>query len=236
VTRGQPESCFGENEISASSISFLLLTTGHPTGFQPRRVRAFKDSYILCTLPMVRSLAFASTTGNSSRTFCTRFRFGSGAELLNLAARSNSRAHYAKGTRSGILLAEHSPPTACRYMVSGSFHSPNRGSFHHFRSRYWFAIGRQVVLSLRRWTARIQTSFHGAGLTRETSRKGRALSPTGLSPSVAGLSRALRLEPTFVTSAPLRKEREDAPTTPHTQRLRPWHVCGLGSFPFARRY
>ena len=33
------------------------------------------------------------------------------------------------------------------------FHSPNRGSFHHFRSRYWFAIGRQVVLSLRRWTA-----------------------------------------------------------------------------------
>jgi hypothetical protein len=152
VLRRQPESCFGENQISASSISFLLLTTGHPTSFQPRRVRSSKDSYIPFNLPMVRSLAFGSTTHNLNRTFCTRFRFGSGAELLNLAVRSNSRAH-AKGTRSGILLAEHSPPTACRYMVSGSFHFPNRGSFHHFRSRYWFAIGRQVVLSLRRWTA-----------------------------------------------------------------------------------
>ena len=170
---------------------------------------------------MVRSLAFGSTTHNCNRTFCTRFRFGSGAELLNLAARSNSRAHYAKGTRSGIPLAGHSPPTACRYMVSGSFHSPNRGSFHHFRSRYWFAIGRQVVLSLRRWTARIQTSFHGTGLTWETSRKSRVFSPTGLSPSVAELSRALRLRPTFVTFALPRNGETDAPSTPATQRLRP---------------
>jgi hypothetical protein len=64
------------------------------------------------------------------RTFRTRFRFGSGPEALNLATRSNSRAHYAKGTRSGIPLAGHSPPTACKYMVSGLFHSPNRGAFH----------------------------------------------------------------------------------------------------------
>jgi hypothetical protein len=171
---------------------------------------------------MVRSLAFGSTTHNSNRTFCTRFRFGSGAELLNLAVRSNSRAHYAKGTRSGIPLTGHSPPTACRYMVSGSFHSPNRGSFHHFRSRYWFAIGRQVVLSLRRWTARIQTSFHGAGLTWETSRESRVLSPTGLSPAVAELSRTIRLEPTFVTFALPHKGRTDIPTTPNTQRLWPY--------------
>ena len=60
----------------------------------------------------------------TERTFRTRFRFGSGPETLNLAPRSNSRAHYAKGRRSGIPIAGHSPPTACRYMVSGSISLP----------------------------------------------------------------------------------------------------------------
>jgi hypothetical protein len=35
-----------------------------------------------------------------------------------------------------------------------------------FRSRYWFAIGRQRVLSLAGWTPRIQTYFHVLGLTQ----------------------------------------------------------------------
>ena len=34
------------------------------------------------------------------------------------------------------------------------------------RSRYWFAIGRQGVLSLAGWTPRIQTVFHVDGLTQ----------------------------------------------------------------------
>src|SRR5262249_39803508 len=34
------------------------------------------------------------------------------------------------------------------------------------RSRYWFAIGRQRVLSLAGWTPRIQTYFHVLGLTQ----------------------------------------------------------------------
>ena len=34
------------------------------------------------------------------------------------------------------------------------------------RSRYWCAIGRQGVLSLARWTSRIQTYFHVLGLTQ----------------------------------------------------------------------
>ena len=55
---------------------------------------------------------------------------------LNLLVRSNSQAHYAKGTPSS-----QRTPTACKRMVSGSFHSLIQGSFHlsftvlvHYRS------------------------------------------------------------------------------------------------------
>jgi hypothetical protein len=58
-----------------------------------------------------------------------------------------------------------------------------------FRSRYFFAIGRQVVLSLGRWASRIRSGFHVSGPTQVP---GCALppTPTGLSPSSAALSRA----------------------------------------------
>ena len=35
-----------------------------------------------------------------------------------------------------------------------------------FRSRYWYAIGRQRVLSLAGWTPPIRTAFHVHGLTQ----------------------------------------------------------------------
>ena len=185
---------------------------------------------------MVRSPAFGSTACNSNRTFCTRFRFGSGTESLNLAARNNSRAHYAKGTRSGIPLAGHSPPTACRYMVSGSFHSPNRGSFHHFRSRYWFAIGRQGVLSLRRWTARIQTSFHGTGLTWEMTSEVSRLFAYG---AITRCGRTFQVASAKTDICNFRPppQREDSHSLdPGYATVAALHVTGLGSFPFARRY
>ena len=39
-----------------------------------------------------------------------------------------------------------------------------------FRSRYWFAIGRQRVLSLAGWTPQIQTVFHVYGSTQVPAR------------------------------------------------------------------
>jgi hypothetical protein len=39
------------------------------------------------------------------------------------------------------------------------------------RSRYWFTIGRQRVLSLAGWAPRIQTDFHVFGLTQVPSRR-----------------------------------------------------------------
>jgi hypothetical protein len=58
-----------------------------------------------------------------------------------------------------------------------------------FRSRYWFAIGHQRVLSLAGWSPRIRTTFHVHGLTQDTSRL-LALSSKGLSPTMADLSRS----------------------------------------------
>jgi hypothetical protein len=43
---------------------------------------------------------------------------------------------------------------------------PLAGVLPIFRSRYWFAIGRQRVLSLAGWTPRIQTGFHVSGPTQ----------------------------------------------------------------------
>ena len=58
----------------------------------------------------------------------TRFRFGSAAELLNLASDSNSWAHYAKGTPS----PHEGAPTGCRHAVSGTISLPYSGCFSPF--------------------------------------------------------------------------------------------------------
>ena len=52
--------------------------------------------------------------------------------MFSLATNGNSLAHYAKGTQSPVACPKtgHRASTACRYMVSGTFNSPNRGTFH----------------------------------------------------------------------------------------------------------
>src|ERR1044071_4955552 len=47
---------------------------------------------------------------------------------------------------------------------------PLVGVLPTFRSRYWFAIGRQGVLSLARWTSQIQTRFHVSSPTQVPAR------------------------------------------------------------------
>jgi len=103
------------------------------------------------------------------QSFETRFRFGSAAERLNLADDGKSTDHYAKGTPSGIarLAPGHSPPTACRHVVSGSLSSPWWGFFPSFARATGFAIGRQGVLSLAGWAPQIRAGFHVSGPTQE---------------------------------------------------------------------
>ncbi len=49
-------------------------------------------------------------------------------------------------------------------MVSGTFNSPRRGTFH-LSLALLFTIGRQRVFSLGRWSSHVQTGFHVAGPT-----------------------------------------------------------------------
>ena len=81
------------------------------------------------------------------------------------------------------------------------FHSPP-GVLFAFPSQYWFTIGRSRVFSLGGWSPHLQTGFH---VSRPTSRKLSTTNPTsrtGLSPSVAGLSRPFRCRIRYHLQAP----------------------------------
>ena len=107
---------FGEYELSPSLISLSPLPSSHPKTFQRLPVRSSILCYQNFNLLKGRSLGFASTPADytpysdslSLRLTCI--------VTLNLANKSNSQVHYAKGTPSQHIAA----PTACKHMVSGS--------------------------------------------------------------------------------------------------------------------
>ena len=109
-------------------------------------------------------------------------------------------------------------PTACKHRVSGSFSLPSRGPFH-LSFTVLCAIGHWVVFSLGGWSPRLPARFHVSRSTPDPARS-MTLSPTGLSPSLAGLSR------TF----PVKSSSLNAVHTPECTH------SGLGSSAFARRY
>ena len=93
----------------------------------------------------------------TGRPFRTRFRYGF-VSRLNLAGHRNSQAHYAKARdrtfpRKGIVLSR-----LVDTRFQGLF-TPLAGVLFAFPSRYWFAIGRQVVFSLGRWSSQIPTGL-----------------------------------------------------------------------------
>ena len=124
----------------------------------------------------------------TSRPFKTRFRFGSAAERLNLAGDGKSPDHYAKGTPSGLPPRGHSPPTACRHVVSGSVSSPYRGSSH-------LSLALLRPLSVAREYLALRDGPRGFEPTSTCQALLRCravnfpLSLTGLSPPVVELSR-----------------------------------------------
>ena len=68
------------------------------------------------------------------------------------------------------------------------FHSPP-GVLFAFPSRYWFTIGRLRVFSLGGWSPHVQTGFHVPRPTCRTLSSATRFFYTGLSPTMAGLSR-----------------------------------------------
>ena len=109
-------------------------------------------------------------------------------------------------------------PTACKHRVSGSFSLPSRGPFH-LSFTVLCAIGHWVVFSLGGWSPRLPARFHVSRSTPDPARS-MTLSPTGLSPSLAGLSR------TF----PVKSSSLNAVHTPGCTHP------GLGSSAFDRLY
>src|SRR3954453_1815315 len=142
-------------------------------------------------LPMRRSRGFASTA-TDKRPFRTRFRPGSAAAPLNQAGDRKSPDHYAKGTPSGIPPRWHSPPTACRHVVSGSLSSPYRGSSHLSLALLRSLSVAREYLALRDGPRGFRPAFTCQALLRCRTREF-FLSLTGLSPSVVALSSAVLL-------------------------------------------
>ena len=145
------------------------------------------------------------------------------SETFNLARYGKSPDHYAKGTPSGVPKASlgHSPPTACRRVVSGSRTSPCRGSSHLSLALLGSLSVAREYLALRDGPRRFGRAFTCPVLLRSRI-VSFPHSPTGLSPALVRLSRAVRLG--YSPS----KHRSYNPTgaSPH----------GLGSSAFARRY
>ena len=179
---------FGENQLSRSLIGLSPLTTGHPPLFQQWWVRPSTRSYPRFSLPMARSLRFGSRTRDYNALFGLAFATATPHGLTSPHA-TNSQAHSSKGTPSPPPPQEgHKAPTDCRQTVSGTISLPSRGTFHlsltvlvRYRSpgsiqpyQVVLADSRQIT-GVRRYSG-----------TRTT---GRMLSPTGLSPSTAPLSR-----------------------------------------------
>src|SRR5438876_6420070 len=124
------------------------------------------------------------------------------ASRLNLATYIKSPIHDAKGTESGIPLAGHSPLPACRHTISGSLDSPHRGSFHlslavlvHYRSTGSIQAYEMVLADSGRITR--VPPYLGTPLGQNP------VSATGLSPSMARLSRRLAYKVLVLNAVPL---------------------------------
>src|SRR5215469_11185316 len=145
-----------------------ILHTGHHPVFQHWCVRTSMGYYPHFILPIRRSRGFASTAANLFALFGLAFASAppqNGLTLLGTVSRriimQKARRHpgvAAVGLRPlvGVWFQVHCPPLV--------------GVLPIIRSRYWFAIGRQGVLSLAGWTPRIRAHFHVLGPTQVPAR------------------------------------------------------------------
>ena len=118
----------------------------------------------------------------------TRFPFGSGLFVLNLASNHNSPDRSTKSTR----FHSYGGSTACKHRVSGSLSLPSRGSFH-LSLTVLCAIGHHIVFRLGGWSPRLPAGFLvSCGTLVSACRV--CLSSTRLSLSLAALSNALPLD------------------------------------------
>ena len=104
-------------------------------------------------------------------------------------------------------------------MVSGTFNSPNRGTFHRSVALL-FTIGRRGVLSLGGWSPLLHTEFHELRATLERQRRVSAFAYRTITFYGRTFQTVLLTSTLFVS----------APATPGSK------LPGLGFSAFARRY
>ena len=93
---------FGEYELFPSLIGLSPLPTGHPKTFQRQRVRASTVCYHSFTLPMGRSLGFASTATNYSALFRLAFATDPHLKCLTLLETVTRRLIMQKARRHPV--------------------------------------------------------------------------------------------------------------------------------------
>ena len=162
-------------------ISLSLLSTAHPRPFQRAWVRASSSCYRTFTLLMDRSLGFGSTP-------CDYSPYSDSVSLrlpytVKLATERKSLTHYTKGTQS----QNKSAPTACTHTVSGSISLPSQGFFSPFPHGTGSLSVSQEYLALEDGPPIFRQDFSCPVLLVIINY---AFSRTGLSPSMAALSRA----------------------------------------------
>ena len=148
-SRRQPQSCFGKNQLLPNSISFSLLTTGHPKGLHASRVRSSPSFSQGFNLPMVSSSGFGSWTFNKFALLTLAFATPApqkGLDKLNIQTRwlvlQKARRH-----------PRHLAVSGLRLFVSKwfqvLFHRGQPPTFHlsltvlvHYRWYWLFSLGR----------------------------------------------------------------------------------------------
>jgi hypothetical protein len=113
---------------------------------------------------MCSSRGFASTAANLFALFGLAFASASRQRRLTFLTTVSRRIIMQKARRHPVLAN-----IGLRPLVGMWFqvhYPPLEGVLPIFRSRYWFAIGHQRVLSLAGWTPQIQTGFHVSGPTQ----------------------------------------------------------------------
>src|SRR5688572_30310020 len=136
---------------------------------------------------MGRSLGFGSTPSDC-RPVRTRFLYGSPIRLTSPLKVSR---------RPIIQKVRRHPIKRLRLFVctrfQDLFHSPP-GVLFAFPSRYWFTIGRLRVFSLGGWSPHIQTGFLVSRPTCRILSTTGLISRTGLSPTMAPISRGFHYQ------------------------------------------
>ena len=135
VPRGYTSIYFGENQLSLRLIRLSLLPTGHPTGFQPRRVRTSTQYNPRFILLMGSSRSFASTPSDKFALFRLGFPMAPILKILTRPLKVTRRIIMQKARRQAFPLRG----IALRPLVSAWFqvhYPPLDGVLLIFRSLY----------------------------------------------------------------------------------------------------